>query len=132
MKIRPLQDRILVKRIDEEEKTKGGIIIPDTAKEKPSEGRVIAVGKGKVQEDGKIQPLIFESEGQVAFQSPMGGMAGRHDAPAVSLENPVALAYCRQRARQRDQQTKGIDQRRIAGRRGHFGKAAFLKDQGRP
>ena len=57
MKIRPLQDRILVKRIEEEEKTKGGIIIPDTAKEKPQEGKVIAVGKGKVSEDGKVHPL---------------------------------------------------------------------------
>ncbi|MEK7378979.1 MAG: co-chaperone GroES, partial [Candidatus Binatota bacterium] len=57
MKIRPLQDRVIVKRIAEEEKTKGGIIIPDTAKEKPQEGRVVAVGKGKVNEDGKIIPL---------------------------------------------------------------------------
>ncbi|WP_394825122.1 co-chaperone GroES [Pendulispora albinea] len=55
--IRPLQDRILIKRVKEEEKTKGGIIIPDTAKEKPIEGEVIAVGNGKVQEDGKVRPL---------------------------------------------------------------------------
>ena len=53
MKIRPLQDRIILKRISEEEKTKGGIIIPDTAKEKPLEGRVVAVGNGKVLEDGQ-------------------------------------------------------------------------------
>ena len=52
MKIRPLQDRIIVKRIEEEEKTKGGIIIPDTAKEKPMEGKVIAVGSGKVLDNG--------------------------------------------------------------------------------
>ena len=59
MKIRPLQDRILVKRIDEEEKTKGGIIIPDTAKEKPSEGKVVAVGKGKVLASGKlVEPSV--------------------------------------------------------------------------
>ena len=57
MKIRPLQDRILVKRVDEEETTKGGIIIPDTAKEKPQEAKVVAVGNGKVTDDGKIQPL---------------------------------------------------------------------------
>jgi len=56
MKIRPLQDRVIVKRIEEEEKTKGGIIIPDTAKEKPQEGKVIAVGKGKVNDDGKLTP----------------------------------------------------------------------------
>ena len=57
MKIRPLQDRLLVKRIDEEETTKGGIIIPDTAKEKPSEGKGMAVGKGMVGDDGKLTPL---------------------------------------------------------------------------
>jgi len=54
MKIRPLGDRILVKRIKEEEKTKGGIIIPDSAKEKPQEGKVVAVGKGKTTDDGKL------------------------------------------------------------------------------
>ena len=57
MKIRPLQDRLVVRRVEEEEKTKGGIIIPDSAKEKPIEGEVIAVGNGKVVEGGKIQPL---------------------------------------------------------------------------
>ena len=54
MKIRPLQDRVIVKRLEEEQKTKGGIIIPDTAKEKPIEGQVVAVGKGKMGEDGKL------------------------------------------------------------------------------
>ena len=59
MKIRPLQDRILVKRVEEESKTKGGIIIPDTAKEKPAEGKVVAVGSGKIGEDGKrISPEV--------------------------------------------------------------------------
>jgi len=57
MKIRPLNDRVLVLRIEEEEKTSGGIIIPDTAKEKPLEGKVIAVGPGKTDEEGKIIPL---------------------------------------------------------------------------
>jgi chaperonin GroES len=54
MKIRPLQDRVIIKRLEEEEKTKGGIFIPDTAKEKPVEGEVVAVGKGKTTEDGKL------------------------------------------------------------------------------
>jgi chaperonin GroES len=67
MKIRPLQDRVIVKRIEEEEKTKGGIIIPDTAKEKPMEGKVIAVGKGKVLEDGKIHPLDVKAGDRVLF-----------------------------------------------------------------
>jgi chaperonin GroES len=57
MKFRPLHDRLIVKRLESEEKTKGGIIIPDTAKEKPQEARVIAVGKGKVTDDGKLQPM---------------------------------------------------------------------------
>ena len=67
MKIRPLQDRIIVKRIEEEEKSKGGIIIPDTAKEKPQEGKVVAVGKGKVSEDGKIIPLDVKVNDRVLF-----------------------------------------------------------------
>lgn len=67
MKIRPLQDRVIVKRIQEEEKTKGGIIIPDTAKEKPQEGKVVAVGKGKVNEDGKITPLDVKVNDRVLF-----------------------------------------------------------------
>jgi chaperonin GroES len=67
MKIRPLQDRIIVKRVAEEEKTKGGIIIPDTAKEKPLEGKVIAVGNGRVLEDGKIRPLDIKTGDRVLF-----------------------------------------------------------------
>jgi chaperonin GroES len=67
MKIRPLQDRIIVKRIAEEEKTKGGIIIPDTAKEKPQEGKVVAVGKGKANEDGKVTPLDVKAGDKVLF-----------------------------------------------------------------
>jgi chaperonin GroES len=67
MKIRPLQDRLIVKRVEEEEKTKGGIIIPDSAKEKPMEGKVIAVGKGKLLEDGKIHPLDLKAGDRVLF-----------------------------------------------------------------
>lgn len=67
MKIRPLGDRILLKRVEEEEKSKGGIIIPDTAKEKPQEGKVIAVGKGKVLEDGKVVPLEVKAGDRVLF-----------------------------------------------------------------
>ncbi len=72
MKIRPLQDRILVKRIEEEETSKGGIIIPDTAKEKPQEGKVIAVGKGKIRDDGKLQKLDVKKGDRVLF-SKFGG-----------------------------------------------------------
>ena len=67
MKIRPLQDRVIVKRIEEEEKSKGGIIIPDTAKEKPQECKVIAVGKGKVNEDGKLIPLEVKVNDRILF-----------------------------------------------------------------
>lgn len=67
MKIRPLQDRVIVQRIAEEEKTKGGLIIPDTAKEKPQEGKIVAVGKGKLNEDGKITPLDVKVNDRVLF-----------------------------------------------------------------
>jgi len=72
MKIRPLQDRILIKRVDEEQKTAGGIIIPDTAKEKPQEGRVVAVGNGKVGEDGKVRPLDVKKGDRVLFSKYAG------------------------------------------------------------
>jgi chaperonin GroES len=72
MKIRPLQDRILVKRVEEEEKTKGGIIIPDTAKEKPQEGKVVAVGGGKVTEEGKVLPLDVKKGDRVLFSKYAG------------------------------------------------------------
>ncbi len=67
MKIKPLQDRILVKRIEEEEKTKGGIIIPDAAKEKPQEGRVIAVGDGKLLDNGTKAPLTVKVGDKILF-----------------------------------------------------------------
>ncbi len=67
MNIRPLQDRVLVRRVQEEEKTKGGIIIPDTAKEKPVEGEIVAVGTGKVLEDGKLRPLDVKPGDRILF-----------------------------------------------------------------
>ena len=67
VKIRPLHDRVIVKRLEEEEKTKGGIIIPDTAKEKPQEGRVIAVGSGKRGEDGKLVPMDVKEGDKILF-----------------------------------------------------------------
>ncbi len=72
MKIRPLQDRVIVKRLAEEEKTKGGIIIPDTAKEKPQEGKVIAVGKGKVADDGKLIKLDVKAGDRILFSKYAG------------------------------------------------------------
>jgi chaperonin GroES len=67
MKLRPLHDRILVRRIEEEKKTKGGLFIPDTAKEKPMQGNVIAVGKGRVAEDGKLRALDVHKGDRVLF-----------------------------------------------------------------
>ena len=67
MAFRPLGDRVLVKRVEEEAKTKGGIIIPDTAKEKPQEGEVIAVGPGARDESGKIQPLDVKAGDRILF-----------------------------------------------------------------
>ena len=72
MNIRPLQDRVIVQRLEEEEKTKGGIIIPDTAKEKPMEGKIIAVGKGKVRDDGKVSPLDIKVGEKVLFSKYAG------------------------------------------------------------
>ncbi len=83
MNIRPLQDRILVKRIEEEEKTEGGIIIPDTAKEKPIEGKVIAVGKGKVSEDGKVMPLDVKKGDRILF--------GKYAGTEVKIEGEEHL-----------------------------------------
>ena len=67
MAIRPLHDRVVIKRVEEEQKTKGGIIIPDTAKEKPVEGKVVAVGNGKVLDDGKVRPLDVKKGDRVLF-----------------------------------------------------------------
>ena len=65
--IRPLQDRVIIKRVKEEEKSKGGIIIPDSAKEKPIEGKVVAVGNGKVTKDGKVRPVDVKVGDVVLF-----------------------------------------------------------------
>jgi chaperonin GroES len=67
MKVKPLHDRVIVKRVEEEEKTKGGIIIPDTAKEKPVEGVILAVGEGKVSDDGKKIALEVKAGDKVLF-----------------------------------------------------------------
>jgi len=67
MEVRPLHDRVLVKRLEEETKSKGGIIIPDTAKEKPIHGEIIAVGQGRVAEDGKVRPLDVKKGDKVLF-----------------------------------------------------------------
>ena len=72
MKVKPLHDRILVKRIEEKEQVRGGIIIPDTAKEKPQEGKVVAVGNGRTTDDGKTQPLDVKKGDKVLFSKYAG------------------------------------------------------------
>jgi chaperonin GroES len=67
MKVRPLHDRVLVRRVESEEKTAGGIIIPDTAKEKPMEGKVVAVGEGARSDDGRLHPLDVKAGDRVLF-----------------------------------------------------------------
>ena len=83
MKLRPLQDRILVQRVEEESKTKGGIIIPDTAKEKPAEGKVVAVGNGKVGEDGKRIALEVKKGDRILF--------GKYSGTEVKIEGEEYL-----------------------------------------
>ena len=83
MKLRPLHDRILVKRLEEQEVKKGGIIIPDTAKEKPQEGEVIAVGPGKVTDDGKRQPMEVKAGDKILF--------GKYSGSEVKLEDEEYL-----------------------------------------
>jgi chaperonin GroES len=83
MKIRPLHDRILVKRVEEQEVKKGGIIIPDTAKEKPQEGKVIAVGNGKVNDEGKKIPLDVKAGDRILF--------GKYSGSEVKVEDEEYL-----------------------------------------
>jgi len=77
MKIRPLQDRVLVERVAEETKSKGGIIIPDTAKEKPQEGKIVAVGPGKLNDDGKVTPVSVKAGDRILF--------GKYSGSEISL-----------------------------------------------
>jgi chaperonin GroES len=83
MKLRPLQDRILVQRLEEENTTKGGIIIPDTAKEKPAEGKIISVGNGKIGDDGKRIPLELKAGNRILF--------GKYSGTEVKIEGEEYL-----------------------------------------
>jgi chaperonin GroES len=78
-KIRPLQDRVIVQRVESEDKTASGLYIPDAAKEKPQQGKVIAVGKGKVREDGTLHPLDLKSGDRVLF--------GKYAGTEIKIEN---------------------------------------------
>jgi chaperonin GroES len=83
MKIRPLHDRIIVKRLEEERKTASGIVIPDTAAEKPDQGEVVAIGKGKVQDDGKVRPLQVKVGDKILF--------GKYSGQTVKVQGEELL-----------------------------------------
>jgi chaperonin GroES len=83
MKIRPLHDRIIVKRVEEERKTASGIVIPDTAAEKPDQGEVVAVGNGKVLEDGKVRPVSVKAGDRILF--------GKYSGQTVKVEGEELL-----------------------------------------
>ena len=92
MKVKPLYDRVLVKRLTEEERTKGGIIIPDTAKEKPYEGEVIAVGEGKLLDNGEIRPLAVKVGDRVLFGKYAGTEIKINDEEHLILREDDILA----------------------------------------
>ena len=83
MKIRPLHDRVVVKRVEEERKSAGGIVIPDNAAEKPDQGEVVAVGKGKILEDGKVRPLDVKVGDRILF--------GKYSGSTVKIEGTEYL-----------------------------------------
>jgi chaperonin GroES len=83
MQVRPLHDRVLIRRFSEDEKSKGGIIIPDTAKEKPIQGEVIALGQGRVAEDGKVRPLDVKKGDKVLF--------GKYAGTEIKIEGEELL-----------------------------------------
>lgn len=83
MKIRPLHDRVIVKRLEEERKTASGIVIPDAAAEKPDQGQVVAVGNGKIQEDGKVRPMSLKVGERVLF--------GKYSGQAVKVDGEELL-----------------------------------------
>jgi chaperonin GroES len=82
-KLTPLHDRIVVRRVEESETTRGGLIIPDTAKEKPQEGEVISVGKGKISEDGKVRPLDLKAGDRILF--------GKYSGTEIKLDGEEFL-----------------------------------------
>ena len=92
MSIQPLGDRVLVKRLEAEEKTKGGIVLPDTAKEKPQKGEVVAVGKGRVLESGKVEPLEVKKGDKVLFGKYAGNEVSYKEEEYLILKEEDILA----------------------------------------
>lgn len=92
MKLKPLYDRILIKRVEEETKTAGGLFIPDTAKEKPMQGLVVAVGNGKLQEDGSVRKLEVKSGDKILFSKYSGNEIKIDDTEHLILKEDDVLA----------------------------------------
>ena len=92
MRVRPLHDRVLIRRLEEKETIKGGIIIPDTAKEKPMEGEVVAVGPGKIQEDGKRSPMDVKAGDRILFGKYAGTEIKIDDEEYVIMREEEILA----------------------------------------
>ena len=103
MNFRPLHDRILIKRIEEKESVKGGIIIPDTAKEKPQEGEVVAVGNGKKEKDGQVAPLDVQAGDRILF--------GKYSGTEIKIDNEEYLIL-------REEEVLGILEGKAATARG--------------
>src|SRR5437764_12334458 len=101
--IRQLQDRVIIKRLDEEQQVRGGIVIPDTAKEKPQQGEVIAAGEGKFRDDGTRQPLDVKAGDRVLF--------GKYSGSEVKIDDEELLIM-------REDEILGIIQRAAAGKKG--------------
>ncbi len=99
MAIQPLGDRILVKLLEEQEKSPGGIILPDTAKEKPQEGKVIAVGKGRLMEDGSVRPLEVQVGDTVLFAKYSGTEVRHEDKEFTILKEEDILAVLKEAKR---------------------------------
>ena len=111
VKIRPLHDRVIVQRLDEGEQKVGGIIIPDTAKEKPQQGKVIAVGKGKVEKDGKVTPLDVKEGDTILF--------GKYSGQEIKLDNEEYLIM-------REDEVLGVIEGAAAGTEAAAGAAAGM------
>ena len=95
MAIQPLGDRVLVKRLEAEEKTKGGIVLPDTAKEKPQKGEIVAVGKGRILESGKVEPLEVKKGDKVLFGKYAGNEITYKEEEYLILKEEDILAILR-------------------------------------
>ena len=92
MKFKPLRDRLLVKRVESENKTRGGILIPDTAQEKPQEGKVVAAGKGRITDDGKLQPMEVQVGDRVLFAKYAGSEVRIDGEEHVILREDYVMA----------------------------------------